>query len=990
MSKKAFKKRKGASAHEMAAEALCFGYHILVLCGEGYTSNSGIQVLDIISSDKSIRELGYKNGKELNTSALLEKDEELFYGVWGRVYNRFSNSRATRISETISGWKSRIFNDSDPRFLESAKKGTKKEEEENKPPKRLPQRFFLITTNMDGDMFKAGFHEKEVYEMNGSAVEWQCRAPCKKYAWRVDEEFRFEVDEKTGKAPSIKYIEKSAKMLLMEQEISRTQVLKENMNDSYFTGDEDMYNPKDPFGRFEFTKTYNQRSVALETDNTLEPQTISEKEHQRPELRKNIISKELEILQQRGSLSKSIAEKRSMYFRYFTPASIATRAYQKGDYQQTLSKHATKSTPTVGSVLRQLYPSLELVDSHGERSNAILIRHNLRISDDIGIHETADRADQLLIEQTLIDNDPIVTDGKHESHSPVGYDEELESDMKDGDVNRVSEEKETERTQQSSEPSEKTTLEREELYQFDYERHELLHRSVFEGRNVAHGSANIVVVDGMVHHHAYYTRVPSICRTEETYKIIQGSDSSFYATLQIKDLSPTLRPQPTMRYSFGEVRPNVRKQRSADGTYVDCIILDMQRFCLDDGRNVLPYSGQISLVVEPVRPKRKISRAVGNSGHIFREEEDPWQIVGRYDIVELKYRRDDEDIAHNPTHRERLDMSRTFRTHEAPSTGRLSDFGDVLDDGNDSISDCDASPGFKGIITANSTPRTGTKHLVDFIFSSQTDSHGLVLRTVEHEDFSHDIANVFIHLPVSMFDPGRQSQYHEQMQMGARSTLSTSPNMTQPFSRGALHSSHSITTGITSSTTSNPIPSPIPPLGPMTVSLIPPPQTVLPVSGAEEEEYMVERMPDEDDLNKRPLVNRIMCMHCHSLARPRLKMGLGDKAWFRTPMKKYKAWTQAAIKTVKETPEKPLVILELGCEARLRKQTDLLMKQTKINGTVLIRVNPQGIKSKKKGTAEEEDNDQIILIEESCPSAIDKIEEHIWDFFNQLMSKVKK
>lgn len=959
---------------------------------------SGIQVLDIISNENSVRELGYKSGKELNTSALLEKDEELFYGVWGRIYNRFSNSRATRISETIGSWKSKIFDDEDPRFLESTKKGTKKEQEENKPPKRLPQRFFLITTNMDGDMSKAGFHEKEFYEMNGNAVEWQCRAPCKKYAWKVDEEFRFEVDGKTGRAPPIKYVEKSTKMLLMEQEISRTQTLKENLNDSYFTGDKDMYNPRDPFGRFEFTKTHHQRNTA-EADSTVETQAVAGKEHQRSELRKNIIAKELELLQQRGSLSKTIAEKRSMYFRYFTPANIATRAYQEGNHLQTLSSHTTRPISTVGSVLRQLYPSMELVDSRGEHSDATLIRHNLRISDGAGIqHEASDQTDPLLIEQTLIGNDRSVTydeqQMRSEEHSPVEYNEELDSDMDDADVNRVREENEIGCTLQSSELREEATMEKEELYQFDNETHELLHQSAFEGRNITYGSANIVVIDSMIHHHAYYTRVPSICRTEETFKIIQGSDSSFYVTLQIKDLSPTLRPQPTMKYSFGEVRPNVRKQRSEDGTYVDCIILDMQRFCLDNDRNELPFSGRISVIVEPVRPKRKISRTVGNSGHVFREEEDPWQIVGQYDIVELKYRRDDEDISRNPTRRERLDMSRTFRAHDASSSGRLTDFGDFQDDDDDngSNNDFDASSGFKGIITADSTPCTGTKHLVDFIFRSQTRSHSLVLRTVEHEDFSHDIVNVFIYLPVSMFDPGRQSQYHEHMQMVAKSTLSTSPNTTRSFSRDTMHSSRSMATGITSSTTSNPTPSPIPPLGSMTASLIPPPQTILPVSGAEEDEHTVEKMPDEDDLNKRPLVNRIMCVHCHSLARPRVKMGLGDKAWFRTPMKKYKAWTQAAIKTVKETPEKPLVILELGCEARLRKQTDVLMKQTKIYGTVLIRVNPQGIKSKKKGSGatEEEDDDQIILIEESCPSAIDKVEQYIWDFFNQLMSKVKK
>jgi hypothetical protein len=105
-------------------------------------------------------------------------------------------------------------------------------------------------------------------------------------------------------------------------------------------------------------------------------------------------------------------------------------------------------------------------------------------------------------------------------------------------------------------------------------------------------------------------------------------------------------------------------------------------------------------------------------------------------------------------------------------------------------------------------------------------------------------------------------------------------------------------------------------------------------------------------------------------------MGLLDAAWVKTSNKKFKTWTQAVAKAVKdpESAGRPLVILELGSDPKIRKQTDLLHKQTKLNGTILIRVNPQGLKVK---SGSEQEDETIITIMEDCQSAVEKIDNAI-------------
>jgi hypothetical protein len=133
---------------------------------------------------------------------------------------------------------------------------------------------------------------------------------------------------------------------------------------------------------------------------------------------------------------------------------------------------------------------------------------------------------------------------------------------------------------------------------------------------------------------------------------------------------------------------------------------------------------------------------------------------------------------------------------------------------------------------------------------------------------------------------------------------------------------------------------------------------------------------------KKPVMNRIFCQYCRGLARPRIKM-LEDAAWIPTSNRAYRQWANDVRKALGQDGSKKLVILELGCEKKLRVISDTLMKQTQLYGTVLIRVNPSKSPNQKEKTPE--NSEQFILIEDDTSAmVIQKIDQALKEICEKL------
>lgn len=154
-----------------------------------------------------------------------------------------------------------------------------------------------------------------------------------------------------------------------------------------------------------------------------------------------------------------------------------------------------------------------------------------------------------------------------------------------------------------------------------------------------------------------------------------------------------------------------------------------------------------------------------------------------------------------------------------------------------------------------------------------------------------------------------------------------------------------------------------------------------PVSLYRETTKSEKRGQDSDPGSKRPVMNRIFCQFCRGLARPRIKM-LEDTAWIPTSSRSYRTWAAEVKKALGQDGNKKLVILEIGCEKKLRVISDTLLKQTQLYGTVLMRINPAKAKNVKGSGQRSEKaalsttSEQLILIEDdSCTAAIQKIDQ---------------
>jgi hypothetical protein len=241
---KRFRRNKKADPYEKAAESIFLSYFFIIVVGENFSLVSGNQVLqDIISNCKD-----YSNKnltmRQLNNPQWITKDGELFYGVWGQVLNRFQRMRLNDCYLIMLSWRNSLFKDEDERWMDDKNLLNLQKEGDVKSAAlgsvARSKRFFYLTSNIDGDVEKAGFQPHEVFETKGNIINWQCSIPCTKSYWRIEDDFRFEVLE-NGKAPPIKYVDISS-----YRNASNASLTKTDTN----VGDIEEFNFYDPRGNF--------------------------------------------------------------------------------------------------------------------------------------------------------------------------------------------------------------------------------------------------------------------------------------------------------------------------------------------------------------------------------------------------------------------------------------------------------------------------------------------------------------------------------------------------------------------------------------------------------------------------------------------------------------------------------------------------------------------------------------------------------------------
>lgn len=194
------------------ADLLSKAYFVLFVVGEGLSAHGGLKLLDDVFRRPNFKVL---NPKNVLTPSFLKKDSDTFFGVVGSAYNETLGQSIHPVYDYIRNWLSCIFLENDPRFAD--KKGG------NVPPpqvdpkakkniiKQPASRFFLVTSNIDGDPQKVGLPIDKIYETRGTMTNWQCSRPCKMDVWSIDEDFKFKVDENDGQAHPVKYISREKK-----------------------------------------------------------------------------------------------------------------------------------------------------------------------------------------------------------------------------------------------------------------------------------------------------------------------------------------------------------------------------------------------------------------------------------------------------------------------------------------------------------------------------------------------------------------------------------------------------------------------------------------------------------------------------------------------------------------------------------------------------------------------------------------------------------
>lgn len=714
MSKKAPKLRRNKKADEIerAAEEITDSYYMLVILGEAFSDTSGNQIFEDIARHDAYKDRKLTT-KELMKPSLSEQDDETFFGFWGSAWNRFQDEALNPTMRFIKRWRLVLYDDEDERYKEEKEKTKKKEknarlEFENKVPK-YSKRFFLVTTNFDNDPHESAFEAREYYEKKGTMKEWQCSRKClgkKTKVFRPDEDenlqfgdFRFEINQQTMLAPAIKYVQRNHMDALSVDQIEPP---KNSSAQFHILGDNQDWNFKHPHGYFDFDA---------------HPSGIKSGENafvNRP-------------------ITRSLSDTRGMQFRYFMPSlaplvdsSTATSGLVSSSHLGSIQSNnlvnnfkIVKDPTTISSYYR---PG-QRESFHSVYDQSGVLRHfnsESLYSDQVGsrnssrlVHEFSFIRPEFEEQFFEAEKTRIIQEFREEQaniinkYSAPSLDEDEEEDVK---KQRLADQKEAlkqaelikeNRLQELKQKESNQELNRIQAY------HNTLHESVFSNGIVdfqEKGIMSINVVDPLLHHHRYLTEIVDTTELKKN-KVLSGSDFEFVISLKIRNKSSGNVP---INYFFGPLKPQIRKKSDIDNTYLDSFIIDIHEYSPDHARNVIPFEGDVSLVVECLQGKKLFSTSSGHAGRVCPPELRPWHLYGEYTTKMYKRNKQQE----------------IFGVQRS-------------------------------------------KHMVDYELVDKHNKHKLIIRTVQYENTKSEIVNVFIELPITsfkkdpLFDPTQPNNFHK-------------------------------------------------------------------------------------------------------------------------------------------------------------------------------------------------------------------------------------
>ncbi|EFC50729.1 predicted protein [Naegleria gruberi] len=524
--------------------------------------------------------------EDLCDPVVLKKDDELFYGFWGQALNRSQRSKqsSSNAIKSIHHWKEVFFLQNDPRFQvedKSKKKDENPPQEDKKKFMNMPSRFFCVTSSIDGELVKEGFKESEYYETRGDLLTWQCAIPCCKSFFRVKEDFRFEINQESGRAPPLKFQDKHHHTKKGEDGFSDslfTSVSEEDFNFYSATGKTDYFKKKlymdTPISGAVFHKGNSDKLI---------PTQIGEK---------------------RGAFyqffsNKDVPEKFKNPENYQRPGSASRRVsslYGKNNYVLGSLADIGKIAEQTSEGIKSGLNSRSLI----ERRDAVLQRYNLINTEDENNEEY---------------NTDIHNNGIH-LHN-VNNNLKLLIENKSGDESRFQE--------------------------FSEDVHVTLHSFAVNGEidPSEEGYMEVTIIDPMIHYHQFYTDIHNsddivterdiqefrknpVPIIPKDFTLVAGSTNvKFIISVQIYNLEDTIdEPFPVISFT-SQVSPTIRRKREEDGIFVDSVIINAQDTLSNKVLKNMPVRGKVSVVVQPLLRKNTL---------ITRVEEKPWQLVGEYNM----------------------------------------------------------------------------------------------------------------------------------------------------------------------------------------------------------------------------------------------------------------------------------------------------------------------------------------------------------------------
>ena len=142
-------------------------------------------------------------------------------GFWGSQFNDANERSPHDGYSTLARWRDRLFSTDDVRKKQGLKKPSGRPGNDDGDAAETLPKTLVVTSSVSGMFQRCGIPVDEIYETNGTVLNWQCAAnpPCVPKVFTVDRGFRFHIDETTHEAPPIKYIADRRDLLAAERPV---------------------------------------------------------------------------------------------------------------------------------------------------------------------------------------------------------------------------------------------------------------------------------------------------------------------------------------------------------------------------------------------------------------------------------------------------------------------------------------------------------------------------------------------------------------------------------------------------------------------------------------------------------------------------------------------------------------------------------------------------------------------------------------------------